>query len=364
MILILDQKLDEKQEQKVLEDLGDLGYSGQLVRSSHHSMVILKEDVRSQSPLKFSNIEGVEKVVRLEEGFPLVSDVHERVVTIQSSFGEGEKTYIGQGQIPLVMAGPCSVESREQILEIAKQVKASGARVLRAGAFKPRTSPYEFQGLRKEGLEYLKEAGRITALPVITEVMSTDMVSLVSEYADILQIGTRNMYNYELLREVGKQRLPVLLKRGMSATIDEFLFAAEYILKEGNENVILCERGIRTFETRLRNTLDLSAVPLIKSLSGLPVVVDPSHATGLRKLVKPMSRAAIACGADGLLLETHTTPEKSISDAKQAISPEELASIVDDVYSIAFALGGAKDGNLANNMVGSTVASSQSARSS
>lgn len=360
MILVLDQNLDENGKHQVLDQLHGLGHPAQLVRSSGHSLVVLQDDVRAESAQKFSRLAGVVKVIRLESAYPLVADTEKTILTIQTT--EGEKTEIGSGRIPLVMAGPCSVESREQILDIAREVKSAGARVLRAGAFKPRTSPYEFQGLRKEGLEYLKEAGRITGMPVVTEVMSTSTVSLVGEYADVLQIGTRNMYNYELLKEVGKQPLPVLLKRGMSATIDEFLYAAEYILKEGNDQVILCERGIRTFETRLRNTLDLSAVPLLKSLSGLPVVVDPSHATGVRELVKPMSRAAIACGADGLLLEVHSEPDQSISDAQQAIAPDELARIVDEVYSISFALGASKEKEGDAGFVASTVSPSSTAK--
>lgn len=341
MILILKPELDSESEDRVLDRLHELGINAQLVRTSGRAVVVLKSDVTEEPNHRFTQIEGVVKAVRLSPGYSLASSIKNKSISIvASAAGYSKKqSLIGSGHMPLVMAGPCSVESAEQILEVAVAVKDAGASVLRAGAFKPRTSPYEFQGLKEEGLEYLKEASKQTGLPIVTEVLSPDKVETVAEFADILQIGTRNMYNYELLREAGRLGRPVLLKRGMSATIDELLYAAEYVLKEGNEQVILCERGIRTFESRLRNTLDLSAVPLLKSLSGLPVVVDPSHATGLRAMVRPMARAAIACGADGLLLEVHDRPEQSISDAEQAIDPGELASVVKDMVSIVLALG-------------------------
>lgn len=341
MILILKPELDSESEDRVLDRLHELGINAQLVRTSGRAVIVLKSDVSEEPNHRFTQIEGVVKAVRLAAGYSLASSIKDKSVAISASAsGKSLKpSFIGTGHMPLVMAGPCSVESAEHILEVAASVKEAGASVLRAGAFKPRTSPYEFQGLKEEGLEYLKEASKRTGLPIVTEVLSPDKVETVAEFADILQIGTRNMYNYELLREAGRLGRPVLLKRGMSATIDEFLYAAEYILKEGNEQLILCERGIRTFENRLRNTLDLSAVPLLKSLSGLPVVVDPSHATGSRAMVRPMSRAAIACGADGLLLEVHDRPDQSISDAEQAIDPGELAAVVKDMVAIVLALG-------------------------
>ena len=337
MILVLKPQLDKKSEHEVLESLAEMGVEAQLVRAADQSVVVLKSDVSQKPTHRFNQIKGVAKVVRLGDGYPLVKNTKGKVVTIGAVNQTGSVAF-GDGQMPVVMAGPCSVESQESILENAAAVKQAGASILRAGAFKPRTSPYDFQGLKEEGLRYLYQAGEKAGLPVITEVMSVKQVELVASYCDILQIGTRNMYNYELLKEVGRCNKPVLLKRGMSATIDEFLYSCEYILKEGNESVILCERGIRTFETKLRNTLDLSAVPLLKSLVGLPVVVDPSHATGNRAMIRPMSRAAIACGADGLLLEVHNDPDNSISDAEQAISHMELSEIVKDVYSITFAL--------------------------
>ena len=244
----------------------------------------------------------------------------------------------GNGSL-IVMAGPCSVESRDQIVEIAKAVKDAGCHMLRGGAFKPRSLPYSFQGLGEDGLKMLAVARDETGLPVVTEVMSPDDVELVESYADILQIGTRNMQNFPLLKRVGKALKPVLLKRGMSATIEEWLGCAEYILNEGNRDVILCERGIRTFETITRNTLDVSAVPVVKQLSPLPVVVDPSHGTGVRSLVAPMAKAGVAAGADGLLIEVHNNPEKALCDGDQSIHPSELNVLMKDLRPLAKAVG-------------------------
>ena len=250
----------------------------------------------------------------------------------------GDGVRIGDNRI-VIMAGPCSVESEEQIISIAKELKGMGVCVLRGGAYKPRTSPYDFQGLGIEGLKYLKCASKLTGLKVITEVIDPRNVELVANFADVLQIGTRNMQNYPLLREVGKTKMPVLLKRGMSATYKEFLLAAEYILVEGNEKVILCERGMRTSINELRFTLDLSAVPYLKQQTHLPIVVDPSHGTGNASLVIDMSKAAIACGADGLLIETHLHPQESKSDAAQTISTDELERAMPSLARIAEAIG-------------------------
>jgi 3-deoxy-7-phosphoheptulonate synthase len=239
----------------------------------------------------------------------------------------------------MVIAGPCAVEGREQLIEAAKAVKANGATLLRGGAYKPRTSPYSFQGLEEDGLKILAEARDITGLPIVTEVIDTRSLETVHEYADVLQIGARNMQNFQLLREVGKTRKPVLLKRGLSATIEEWLMAAEYVMSGGNYQVILCERGIRTFETATRNTLDLSAVPLVKHLSHLPVVVDPSHGTGKWRLVAPMARAAVAAGADGILVEVHPRPEEAVSDGPQSLTPEKFGRMMDELQVIAGALG-------------------------
>jgi 3-deoxy-7-phosphoheptulonate synthase len=255
--------------------------------------------------------------------------------------GDGVK--IGGNRI-VIMAGPCSVESKEQIISIAKEIKKMGVSILRGGAYKPRTSPYEFQGLGREGLEYLKCASRVTGLKIVTEVLDPRNVELVTSFADILQIGTRSMQNYPLLREVGNTRTPVLLKRGMSATYKEFLLAAEYIMVGGNERVMLCERGIRTLVNELRFTLDLSAVPYLKQRTHLPIIVDPSHGTGDASLVIDMGKAAIACGADGLLLETHLHPQESKSDAAQTISTDELKRAILGLARIAEAVGRKIDG--------------------
>ncbi len=245
---------------------------------------------------------------------------------------------IGDGDV-IIMAGPCAVESRDQLLTTARQVAGSGASFLRGGAFKPRTSPYSFQGLGEEGLHYLREAKAETGLPIVTEVMDTRDMDMVCEYTDIVQIGSRNMHNFPLLKEAGICGKPVLFKRGLMATVDEYLLAAEYILKEGNDQVILCERGIRTFETSTRNTLDLSAVPVLKRNTHLPVIVDPSHGTGHRWLVPIMSKAAIAVGADGLIVEVHNNPEEALSDGIQSLYPEEFDQMVKDLQDLAHALG-------------------------
>jgi 3-deoxy-7-phosphoheptulonate synthase len=239
----------------------------------------------------------------------------------------------------VVMAGPCSVESREGLFEVARRVKAAGASILRGGAFKPRTSPYSFQGLGREGLELLREASRDTGLAVVTEVMDTRHVELVAEYADILQIGARNVQNFDLLREVGGSGKPVLLKRGMMTTIEEYLLCAEYVLSQGNEQVVLCERGIRTFETTTRNTLDVSAVPVVHRLSHLPIIVDPSHGTGDWHYVIPMARAAIAAGADGLMVEVHPKPAEAFSDGPQSLTPERFDQLMREVAPLAAAMG-------------------------
>lgn len=242
------------------------------------------------------------------------------------------------GSKVLIIAGPCAVESMEQLFETARLVKTGGAKILRGGAFKPRSSPYSFQGLGEEGLKLLSQIRKETGLPVVTEAMDTRQVELVAKYADMIQIGSRNMQNYPLLKEAGMCRKPILLKRGMMATIEEFLFAAEYILNQGNEQVILCERGIRTFETSTRNTLDLSAVPMLKNLTHLPVIVDPSHGTGLRWMVPAMAKAAVAVGADGLIMEVHYKPEVALCDGQQSLSPDEFINLMSDLRKIARAV--------------------------
>jgi 3-deoxy-7-phosphoheptulonate synthase len=256
----------------------------------------------------------------------------ERTIVKVGSVGFG-------GSDIVVIAGPCAVESSEQLFETAISVKNGGAKILRGGAFKPRTSPYSFQGLGEEGLKLLAQIRKDTGLPVVTEVMDTRQVELVASFADMIQIGSRNMQNYPLLKEAGKCRKPILLKRGMMATIEEFLLAAEYVLNQGSDQVILCERGIRTFETSTRNTLDLSAVPMLKHLAHLPVIVDPSHGTGLRWMVPALSKAAIAVGADGLIIEVHNNPEKALCDGQQSLSLDEFNELMIDLKKIAHATG-------------------------
>ncbi len=244
---------------------------------------------------------------------------------------------IGGSKI-VIFAGPCAVESKEQLFETAMSVKTGGGKILRGGAFKPRSSPYSLQGLEEEGLKLLSQIRKETGLPVVTEAMDARQVELVVKYADMIQVGSRNMQNYPLLKEVGMCGMPVLLKRGMMATIEEFLFAAEYILSQGNEQVVLCERGIRTFETSTRNTLDLSAVPMLKNLSHLPVIVDPSHGTGLRWMVPVMAKAAVAVGADGLIMEVHNKPEEALCDGQQSLSPDEFTNLMSDLRKVAGAV--------------------------
>lgn len=245
---------------------------------------------------------------------------------------------IGGNEV-VVIAGPCAIESSEQVYETAKAVKKAGGRIMRGGAFKPRTSPYSFQGLGEEGLKIMRHVSDETGLPMVTEVMDTRHMEMVAKYADMLQIGSRNMHNYPLLKEAGLVNKPILLKRGMMATIEEFLLAAEYILNQGNTQVVLCERGIRTFETTTRNTLDLNAVPVLKRLTHLPVIVDPSHGTGVRWIVPSMAKAAIASGADGLIIEVHYRPEKALSDGNQSLYPEEFGPLMSDLNKIALAVG-------------------------
>ncbi|MDD4172569.1 MAG: 3-deoxy-7-phosphoheptulonate synthase, partial [Syntrophomonas sp.] len=272
---------------------------------------------------------GVENVVSIMKPFKMAS----REFKTENTVIQVGEARFGDGSAP-VIAGPCAVEGREQFIETAIAVKEKGALLLRGGAFKPRTSPYSFQGLGEEGLKIMAEAREITGLPIVTEVMDQKSVAMVAEYVDIIQVGARNMQNFYLLKEVGKCDKPVLLKRGLSATIEEWLMAAEYILDSGNSQVILCERGIRTFETYTRNTLDLSAIPLVKQLSHLPVIVDPSHGTGKRELIKPMSLGAVACGCDGLIIEVHSNPAEALSDGPQSLTPDDFGILMERVRSI------------------------------
>lgn len=278
--------------------------------------------------------DAVDKVMRVQEPFKRAN----RMFHPQDSVINVGGVEIGGRKIQ-VIAGPCSVETQEQVTDIAKSIKLGGASMLRGGAFKPRTSPYSFQGLKEVGLDYLKGAKKETGLPIVTEIMSPYMIERFVEDVDLIQVGARNMQNFELLKELGKTNKPILLKRGLAATIEEWLMAAEYIMSEGNENVILCERGIRTFETYTRNTLDVSAIPAVKKLSHLPVVVDPSHAAGMWWMVEPLAKAAVAVGADGLIIEVHNDPEAAWCDGAQSLKPDRFAKLMGDLRGIANIVG-------------------------
>jgi len=284
---------------------------------------------------KLEQMRGVERVIIESNKFKLVSREFKAETTKIKLNGDVE---IGSNKV-VIIAGPCVVESKKQLIDCAHFIKNAGASILRGGAFKPRTSPYSFQGLEKKGLEMLAKIRKETGLPVVTEVMSCEDVKLVAHYADILQIGARNMQNFSLLKKVGKINKPVLLKRGMSATIEEFLLSAEYIVSNGNQRVILCERGIRTFENMTRNTLDISIVPLVKRLSYLPIIVDPSHATGKREIIRPMAKAAVAAGADGVMVEVHPYPEKALIDGDQSLGLTDFSKMMRELIPLAKAVG-------------------------
>ena len=334
MIIVLKPNATKKQIDHLMERIKALGLKPMVSKGTERTIigVIGPEDSLRVQPLEV--IPGVEKVMPVLKPYKLVSREFKPEASIVD-VGNGVK--VG-GKALVVMAGPCSVENREMLFETAKAVKQAGARVLRGGAFKPRSSPYSFQGLGEEGLKLLREAAKATGMRVVTELLDARDVQLVEQYADIIQIGARNMQNFELLKEVGQSRKPVLLKRGLSATITEFLLAAEYIVSQGNFNVILCERGIRTFETLTRFTLDLNAVPVIKKLSHLPVVVDPSHGTGEWEYVAPMAKAAVAAGADGLIIEVHPNPEVALSDGPQSLLPKKFAALIKELRKVALAV--------------------------
>ncbi|MBS3977303.1 MAG: 3-deoxy-7-phosphoheptulonate synthase [Syntrophomonadaceae bacterium] len=335
MVIVMSISSTSEQMEAVNQRLAELGFKGQLIRGVKRIVIGAVGERREDEPLKsLALMPGVEKIVPIMKPYKMVS----REARVTDTVVQIKGIAIG-GENAVIMAGPCSVESREQLLISARWVKKAGAHVLRGGTFKPRTSPYSFQGLEEKGLKLLREASLETGLPTITEVIDERSLNLAVDYVDILQIGARNMQNFQLLRAAGQSRKPVLLKRGMAATVEEWLMAAEYILSEGNEKVILCERGIRTFETATRNTLDLSAVPLVKRLSHLPVIVDPSHGTGDRLLVRPMSLAAIAAGADGLIIEMHPEPSKALSDGAQSLNPEELNFLMQQLKRIIPAVG-------------------------
>jgi len=319
---------------RVLDKIKDVGLAVHLSKGKERTIVgaIGDESLMESVPLKA--LGGVEKVMPIMKPYKLVG----RELKCDDTVIDAGGVKIGGDEV-VVMAGPCSVESRESILESARDVAASGARILRGGAFKPRTSPYSFQGLGVEGLKYMAEAKKETGLPIISELMDPRDLDVICEYVDIIQVGARNMQNFRLLKEIGRVNKPVLLKRGLSATIKELLMSAEYIAANGNDNIILCERGIRTFETATRNTLDLSAVPVLKEETHLPVIIDPSHAVGLWQYVAPVSRAAVAVGADGLLIEVHPDPANAMSDGAQSLKPGKFAALIEELRPIAAVLG-------------------------
>jgi len=322
------------QVQEVVERVRSNGLQVHISQGAERVVIGAIGDDRPVGHDQFLFMDGVDRVVPISRPYKLAS----------REFNQADTTFqVGQaifgGDKIVMVAGPCSVESRSQILEIAHAVREAGAHVLRGGAYKPRTSPYTFQGMGLAGLELLAEAAQETGLPVVTEVLSSDQIGQVSEYADMLQIGARNMQNYNLLHAAGESCKPVLLKRGMSATVEELLMAAEYILSHGNRQVTVCERGIRTFETATRNTTDINAIPVLKSLTHLPVLLDPSHSTGEWKYVIPVARAAIAAGADGLIIEVHPHPEKALSDGGQSLKPERFSDLVTQVRAVAQAVG-------------------------
>lgn len=333
MIIVMKKDASEAAICRVIDFVRAQGYEVHVSRGHEYTVVgVLGRNVLL-SPELVQGMDGVERIIRISTPYKLVGRVWKPQDT---TISVGSVT-LGGGTF-VVMAGPCAVESREQLLETALFVKEQGAHILRGGAFKPRTSPYSFQGLGVRGLELLAEARAVTGLPVITEVLSERDVEVVAEYADILQVGTRNMQNFALLKALGQAQKPVLLKRGMAATIEEWLLAAEYIVVEGNPQVILCERGIRTYENATRNTLDLSAVPVVRRLSHLPVIVDPSHATGHREYVLPMARAALVAGAQGVLVEVHPHPEKALCDGQQSLSFPMFAQLMRELRAIEDAL--------------------------
>jgi len=334
MIIVMNGKTDEADVKKVIQKLHEMGHKVHISRGERRIILGVIGDVENLTSVPFYAFNGVEEIIRIVKPYKLASREFKSFDTTVKV-----KDVVIGGKEVIVMAGPCVVENEKQIFETAQQVKAVGAKILRGGAFKPRSSPYSFQGLGEEGLKLLARAGKETGLAVVTEVMSVNQIELVGKYTDIFQVGARNMQNFVLLKELGKLKKPILLKRGMSASLEELLLSAEYILSQGNYEVILCERGIRTFENYTRNTLDLSAVPALKRLSHLPIIVDPSHATGRWRLVSPMAKAAIAAGADGLLIEVHPDPKSSLSDGAQTLKLDTFAQLMKEIKPIVQAIG-------------------------
>lgn len=318
----------------VAEKLETIGFRVHKIVGVNRTILGAIGDKRSVDLRQFELMEGVHEVIRITEPYKLVS----RTFHPENSKIDVKGVVFGSDYVP-VIAGPCSVESEEQLFTSAKHVKEAGARLLRGGAFKPRSSPYSFQGLGEEGLKLLKAAGEEFDIPTVSEVMDVGQIELLCEYVDLLQVGARNMQNFSLLKELGRIDKPILLKRGLAATIEEMLMAAEYIMDGGNYNVILCERGIRTFENITRNTLDLSAIPVVQKRSHLPIIADPSHGTGLRDKVAPMARAAVAAGADGITVEVHHNPDQALSDGAQSLFPQQFSRLMEELRMIAWAIG-------------------------
>ena len=334
MLIVMDRSATEEQVRGVVDRIEALGLRAHPMPGAERTAIGITGNQGSVPPEQFELLPGVRQAIPVTKPYKLVSRE-----------GRDERTRVMVGEVPIgeglftVIAGPCAVESESQLLEIARRVKAAGAHLLRGGAFKPRTSPYSFQGLGEEGLKLLAKARAETGLPVVTEAMDPEGLKLVEEYADAIQIGARNMQNYSLLKAAGRARKPIFLKRGMAATLDEMLMAAEYIVSEGNYQVFLCERGVRTFSDHTRNTLDLSVVPAVQSRSHLPILVDTSHGTGSREKVPPMSLAAVACGADGLMVEVHHEPDKALSDGPQALLPDQFDALMKKVRAMAPLVG-------------------------
>lgn len=336
MIVVMKASSTEEELQVVLRRIEELGYQPHLMRGVERNVIGCLGDERGKAQLQTLDLlPGVETVMPILKPYKLAG---RQLKQEPSTIRIGPSCLVG-GSSFIVIAGPCSVESEEQIIESARAVKAAGANALRGGAFKPRSSTYAFQGLGEDGLKMLRTARQETGLPIVTEVMDQHMIDLVAEYADVLQVGARNMQNFSLLRELGRVRKPILLKRGMMATVEELLMAAEYILAAGNQDVILCERGIRTFETATRNTLDLNAVPALQERSHLPVIVDPSHGTGVWKYVPAMSKAALAAGASGLIIEVHPRPAEALSDGAQTLKPDTFSTLMVELRKIGDAIG-------------------------
>lgn len=335
MLIVMKQSATEEEIQRVVEQIRTMGYDARPIPGRQRTAVgLIGNDGRVDSA-RLEGLSGVLEVISVSQPYKQVSrewKAEDTIVTLSNG------TQIGGSEI-VIMAGPCAVETESQILDIAHNLAGQGATILRAGAFKPRSSPYTFQGLGEAGLKLLAQAREETGMAIVTEALDSEGVEIVSEYADIIQIGARNMQNYTLLRKAGQSGKPVLLKRGMAATIKELLLSAEYLLAEGNGNVILCERGVRSFDTQTRNLLDLTAIPVVQALSHLPIIADPSHGTGIRAKVTPMARAAVAAGADGIMVEVHPNPEEALSDGAQSLYPEQFGDLMRQIEVIADALG-------------------------